>query len=157
MMYLSREERAEILAVQLKENGLLSCETLKKILGKEFIPLLVFRTNKLAPLEALVKYLKEELSLSYHEIAVLTARNDRTIWKTYKNASKKEEKNDYSASEIFIPAEVFASRKLSILESLISHLIEKKKLRMPKIASIIGKDNRMLWTIYARAKKKRNK
>ena len=53
------------------------------------IPSHIFKNRKLKVLEALVKYLKEERQLSYHEIAVLLNRNDRTIWTVYSRVKKK--------------------------------------------------------------------
>lgn len=53
-------------------------------------PLSIFRDRKLSVLESVVKFLKEEHDLKYHEIAVLLNRDDRTIWTTYKRGLKKE-------------------------------------------------------------------
>jgi len=54
-----------------------------------FIPLTIFENRDLGPLENLVVYLKDKLSLSYHEIAVLIKRDDRTVWTSYKKGKKK--------------------------------------------------------------------
>ena len=53
------------------------------------IPLDVLLDRNVAVLEAIVEYLKEKKNLTYHEIAVLTNRNDRTIWTVYNRAKKK--------------------------------------------------------------------
>ena len=53
------------------------------------IPSYIFKDRSLSVLEAIVKYLKEERMLSYHEIAVLLKRNDRTIWTVYSRVKKK--------------------------------------------------------------------
>ena len=53
------------------------------------IPSSIFRDRKLAPLESITEYLKDNLSMSYHEIAVLLNRDDRTIWTCYHRAKKK--------------------------------------------------------------------
>ena len=53
------------------------------------IPSYIFKDRKLSVLEAIVKYLKEERQLSYHEIAVLLKRDDRTIWTVYNRVKKK--------------------------------------------------------------------
>jgi len=55
------------------------------------IPLKIFRDRNFKPLEAICRYMKDELKLSYHEIALLLNRNDRTIWTCYHRAKKKEE------------------------------------------------------------------
>lgn len=56
---------------------------------KFWIPISIFSGTKLSALESLVAYLKDEFSLSYHEIAVLLKRDDRTIWTVYQRAIKK--------------------------------------------------------------------
>ncbi|RJQ17200.1 hypothetical protein C4573_04065 [Candidatus Woesearchaeota archaeon] len=53
------------------------------------IPSSIFQDRALKVLEILVEYLKEERALSYHEIAVLLNRDDRTIWTVYQRAKKK--------------------------------------------------------------------
>jgi len=58
-----------------------------------WIPLSIFTNRKFSALEVLVSYLKEEFSLSYHEIAILLKRDDRTIWTVYQRAGKKNAKS----------------------------------------------------------------
>ena len=53
------------------------------------IPSNVFRDRSLSVLEVLVEYLKEKQQLSYHEIAELLNRDDRTIWTVYYRAKQK--------------------------------------------------------------------
>jgi len=53
------------------------------------IPVEIFQDRKVAVLERLSEYLKDKLALSYHEIAVLLNRDDRTIWTCYNRAKKK--------------------------------------------------------------------
>ncbi|MEM4268333.1 MAG: hypothetical protein QXK37_05910 [Candidatus Woesearchaeota archaeon] len=57
--------------------------------NKVFIPVEVIRNRNLGPLECIVKYLKEKRGLSYHQIAEILERDDRTIWVTYRNSIKK--------------------------------------------------------------------
>jgi len=54
------------------------------------IPSSLFRDRKLAPLEAITEFLKDQKGMSYHEIAVLLNRDDRTIWTCYSRAKKKQ-------------------------------------------------------------------
>ncbi|MEK6887206.1 MAG: hypothetical protein AABW88_05230 [Nanoarchaeota archaeon] len=56
------------------------------------IPISVLSNRSLATLESVVVYLKENLNLTYHQIAELLNRDDRTIWTCYNRASKKREK-----------------------------------------------------------------
>lgn len=53
------------------------------------IPTSAVRHRDISILEAIVVYLKDIQSLTYHEIAVLINRDDRTIWTCYNRASKK--------------------------------------------------------------------
>lgn len=53
------------------------------------IPSYIFKDRNLSVLEVIATYLKEERMLSYHEIAVLLKRNDRTIWTVYNRVKKK--------------------------------------------------------------------
>ena len=55
------------------------------------IPLKVLRDRNLSVLEAISEYLHDEKNLTYHEIAVLMKRDDRTIWTCYQRAKKKRE------------------------------------------------------------------
>jgi len=56
------------------------------------IPSNIFRDRNLSVLEVLVEYLKEQRNMTYHEIAVLLNRDDRTIWTVYNRAKKKRNK-----------------------------------------------------------------
>lgn len=58
-----------------------------------FIPLSLFYDRKYSPLEAVVRYLKEDCKQSYHQIALLLNRDDRTIWSTYHRMKIKLEKS----------------------------------------------------------------
>ena len=49
----------------------------------------IFHNRSLTIFESLVKYLKEEKSLNFHEISILLNRDERNIWTIYKNSSKK--------------------------------------------------------------------
>ena len=55
------------------------------------IPLDIISDRTLSVLEAIVEYLHEKKSLSFHQIAVLTKRDDRTIWTCYSRAKKKRQ------------------------------------------------------------------
>jgi len=56
------------------------------------IPSHILTDRSVSVLEAIVKYLKEKKNLTYHEIAVLLNRDDRTIWTVYQRARKKHAK-----------------------------------------------------------------
>ena len=146
---LSEEDKISLISAlieQLKEKN-----TQKKING---IPLGIFSNKFLSTLEAVVKYTKENLKLRFVEIANNLNRSSKTIWTTYRNASKKmpSEFSDFS-EDIIIPFSVFSDRRYSTLESLVIHL---KKLDMSnrEIAKALNLDDSTIWTIASRAKKK---
>ena len=112
-------------------------------------------TKKLTILEAIVKYLKENLDISYSEIAKLINRDERNIWHTYDVAKKKlKEKFVLKDSEFFIPLSIFSNRKLSILENLVFYLKQEFNLSYHKIAVVIHRNDRTVWTVYQKAKRK---
>jgi len=53
------------------------------------IPSRILRDRTLSILEAIVEYLREERGLTFHQIAVLLNRDDRTIWTVYRRAKEK--------------------------------------------------------------------
>ena len=57
-----------------------------------FFPIELFSQREIGLLESLVEYLKEHQNMTYHEIAVMLNRNDRTIWTAYKQAKRKRGK-----------------------------------------------------------------
>ena len=57
------------------------------------IPSFIFKDRRLSVLEAIVEYLKDEKKLTFHQIAVILNRDDRTIWTCYSRAKKKRKNN----------------------------------------------------------------
>ncbi|MFH1133548.1 MAG: hypothetical protein V1735_03595 [Nanoarchaeota archaeon] len=53
------------------------------------IPIAVLQDRKVKVLEAIVEYLKDIQGLTYHEIAELLNRDDRTIWTVYSRVKRK--------------------------------------------------------------------
>lgn len=121
------------------------------------IPLYIFR-NGLSGLEAISKYLHEVNGLRYCEIAKLLARDDRTVWDAYNSAQEKSNSEFIDEeTQYFIPVSIFQNRVFSVLESLTIYLKENCGLRYCKIATLLGKDQRTVWTVYQRVLKKRKK
>ena len=136
---------------KLKQNYKLSNEDFVKEIKKYIpIPISIFKNN--SPLEALVKYLKENLNLSLSEISRLLNRDQRTIWVTYDNAKKSIKELDTS-SKINIPLNYFAERELSVLENLVDFLVDLK-FSLSKISELLERDYKTIYTIYTRIKKK---
>ncbi len=63
-------------------------ELIKKRGGEIILPISIFN-KELGMLEAASLYLKDELNLSFNDIAKLLKRNYKTIWTSYKKASQK--------------------------------------------------------------------
>lgn len=121
------------------------------------VPSTIFLDRELAPLECITEYLKEE-GLSYHEIAVLLERDDRTIWTCYNRATKKRQqkpKMQQAAKEaVGIPLEIFKDRTFAPLERMATHLKDNNMLSFHEIAVLLNRDDRTIWTCYHRAQKK---
>ncbi len=56
-----------------------------------------------------------------------------------------------------LPLSFFSNRKLGILESLVKSLKENFNLNYSKIAEIINRDDRTVWTAYYKSKEKLSK
>lgn len=53
------------------------------------IPIEVLQDRNLGLLQSVTVYLKDKRNLTFHDIAKLLKRDDRTIWSTYNKAKKK--------------------------------------------------------------------
>ena len=114
-------------------------------------------TKDLGALESLVKYMRENLKMSYIEIAKCLSRDERTIWTAYKKATEKHKHQlEIKRTGIMIPLSIFENKELTALESLILYLKEKG-FNFKEIADILDRDQRNIWTVYSRAKKKMDK
>ena len=47
---------------------------------KILVPVKIFSDRKLSILENISMYMKDRFNMSYHEIAIVLGKNDRTIW-----------------------------------------------------------------------------
>ena len=118
------------------------------------VPLSIFSMD-LSPLESLVKYLKENLGLRFHEIASNLNRYDRSIWHTYSHVkSKSKVAFELKKESYFIPISIFRNRKLSVLENLVVYLKDNVHLTVKKISVLLNKSVSTILTAYNRAKKK---
>jgi len=117
------------------------------------IPATIF-SKKLGVLESLIKYMKENLNMKYKEIANELKRDQRTIWTAYKKAiEKQKEQIKPKETDIMLPISIFKDERLTILESIILYL-KSKELKYSEIAKLLDRDQRNIWTIYSRTKKK---
>ena len=56
------------------------------------IPTYIFRDRSVAVLECMVEFMKDKRQLSYHQIALMLNRDDRTIWTVYNRTKSKRKK-----------------------------------------------------------------
>jgi len=150
----------------LKESGLsseqiieLANKLLKVPVEEEVkVPISVFKNDKLGSLETIVKYLRENLLLSFKQIGALTNRNDIALAVSYRNAKRKLAEK-FVVEEIaayFIPVKILQDRNLSVLENIVSYLKDTFGLTYHKIALLLNRNDRTIWTVYQRALKKKN-
>jgi hypothetical protein len=117
---------------------------------KDTIPLSIFSNRKLGVLEALVKYMKENMGMGYAQISKVLKRDNRTIWATYDNALKKDPmRKEYADQSRPIPISIFADRSQGVLETLAKHC-STHGLSNAKIAHLLSRDNRTIWTVLNR-------
>ncbi|MBU2561879.1 MAG: hypothetical protein KKD17_06280 [Nanoarchaeota archaeon] len=121
---------------------------------EEAVPVSIFSTS-LSPSESLCKYLKENRSLSFHEIAVILNRDDRSVWTSYARALRKSSNAIVPKEEdILVPLPVFQDRSMSILEHVVNYLKTNYNLSNSKIARAINKNPSSIATVANRASAK---
>ena len=121
------------------------------------VPISVFNNEYLSSLENIVKYLRENLLLSFRQIAELTNRNEIALAVTYRNAKRKMEAK-FVVTEISpysIPVSILKDRNLSVLENIAAYLKDSFGLNYHGVAVLLNRDDRTIWTVYNRAKKKK--
>jgi len=138
-----------------KENLVVKNET-SSSLNSIKLPVSLFQNNPLSGLETITKFIKEELNMSFSEIAQILNRDDRTIWGAYNSACKKMEGRFEVMEDCqTFPVEILQDRRVSVLEAITEYLKDKHALRYCQIASLLNRNDRTVWTVYKRAKKKR--
>jgi hypothetical protein len=119
-----------------------------------FIPVSIFSNSKLSCLEAAVKYLRENERVSNADVARLLGRKQAAAWITYRNAKRKLTKQlEPARPDLMIPTEALSSG-LSALESIAFYLNQKYSMGYTRIAKLLGRDPRTIWTVCSRAKRK---
>ncbi len=154
---LSKEDKIELISFFISDLKRLHDVSEQEILGRKevSIPFGVFDNDALSSLEAIVKYLKEELKLRFSRIAKLLNRSNKTIWATYHNAAKKMPSAFGPVSRnIMIPVSAIANRSYSTLESVVG-FIKDLDYSNHEVALMLHLDDRTIWTVYDRVKKKR--
>ncbi|MBR9699934.1 hypothetical protein GOV09_05745 [Candidatus Woesearchaeota archaeon] len=121
------------------------------------IPASLFKT-RVSPLEAVVLFLHLKYKCTQTQMAEILHRDHTTIWTTLDNAWKKTTKAQFlqsiEESEILIPVHLLSNRRLSILEVVASYIKDKYSLKYREIATLLDRDDRTVWTVIDRARKK---
>lgn len=117
------------------------------------IPVSLFNTQ-LSTLEVLAKYLHEVQEKSFADIARLLNRDQRTIWHAYNRAVTKKASIAVNESPYTILLSLFAQRKFSALEVLVSYLRERYSLSFVEIGSLLQLHPKTVWTSYHRKQHK---
>ncbi len=124
----------------------------RKAEDQESIPVEIF-SQKLSPAEAVVKYLKENRQISFHEIALKINRDERGIWSSYARAKTKQPSSFRIVKSVqTIPMSILRNRKLAMLEAVVFYLKEKQDFSVDKIARLLNKSKSTIYTAYSRAK-----
>ncbi|HOI18775.1 MAG TPA: hypothetical protein PLX15_02840 [Candidatus Woesearchaeota archaeon] len=127
--------------------------TNKTALIEYLIPISVF-SNKSAPLQSLIRYLKEIKKVKNCDIAKTINRSQKTIYSSYiqsKDYSFNVNKND----SIKIPLLELANSNSTISENLIYFLKSKENLKTVEIAIILKRSPSCISQIHKRSIKKR--
>jgi hypothetical protein len=128
---------------------------LKKDEPEQKVPASIFAHRELGVLEALVKYLKENLGFGYSKIAQLINRDERTVWTAYKDASEKLKSRFVPKDERHqIPCSVFHARELGPLEVLAVYLRDHEHLSFQESSALLNRNYRTVWLSYRNGMKK---
>ena len=145
---LSQEEKIELLFSLVM--------SLKEKKDSDLIPVSIFDNEKLSILEALVKYMKENLRLRHVAIGTILRRSDKTIWTTYQKSKQKMPESFASIfSDINIPVSAFSDRTFTAFESLV-YWLKERGMTNHEIGVRLHRDDRTIWSVYDRVKKKKN-
>ncbi|MBU3941589.1 MAG: hypothetical protein KKF74_01620 [Nanoarchaeota archaeon] len=148
-------EKAKKLLLPIKEKYKLTFDELEKLAEEELSFPATILNKKLTVLESVVKYLKEEQGVSLRRISNLLGRDERNIWHIYNRTRKKYSKKFVIKKiGLWIPVNIFSNTKLSALEVIVSYLKEEFSLTYHEIAILLKRDDRTIWTVYQRARKK---
>ena len=148
-------ELKELYSKLKKKYNLSAVDIIGEIEHGVVLPCSIFN-KKLSPLETVSKYFKENLDLSFKEIAKLINRSEKTIWQAY-SSSKKKYPSQFEIKEFkfIIPVSKISDRRYSLFENIVWYLKTDLNLSYHKIAVLLKRDDRTIWTVYHRAEKKR--
>lgn len=123
--------------------------------SEQSIPLEILRTQELSSLEAITKFLRENRKWSYKKIGQLLNREAHTLATTYAVAKRKKSQlfsEKVEKDSLKIPFTAF-KKNLSILEAICTYL-HSINYTYVEISKLLLKNQRTIWTVCNRAKKK---
>ncbi|MBW2965043.1 hypothetical protein KY363_06305 [Candidatus Woesearchaeota archaeon] len=144
--------QAQDSVARLSELGMTSTQAAKLVSTHQGIPFSVFNTQ-LGTLESAVKYLREELSLSYESIGALLGRGPGPIGVTYRRTRSKHPARLTVTPGESLPFNAFRDRRLSVLESAANYLAAQGH-DWHEIAQIMRRNDKTIWTVLDRARRK---
>ncbi|HLG24318.1 MAG TPA: hypothetical protein VI564_05310 [Candidatus Nanoarchaeia archaeon] len=118
-----------------------------------FIPVSIFN-HELSSLELVTKYLHENKGIGLKKIAGLLGRSSANIWNSYKRSQKKFPQKLTAKDSVLIPLNSITNKKLSLLENIVSYLKDSLKLSYHEIAVMLKRDDRTVWTVYSKVRRK---
>jgi hypothetical protein len=145
-------------ALNLKNSARLEGKRLKLSIVDDdeavgMIPTSVF-SKDLGILETVVKYLHENERLGLRDISHILKRTQNNIAVSYRNSTLKQPKPyQRLISPISIPITIFSSR-YTCFESICLYMKDTLCLSFHGIGKLLDRNERTVWTIYKRAKKK---
>ena len=143
-------------AEDLKQKYDLDLVRLFEYLGEKevLIPLSIFN-SKLSALETVCRYMHDNLGIGFKRIGGLLSRSEKTVWQAYNHSLRKYKKTlKPGKGEYVIPVSALSDRKLSNLEAIVSYVKERYGLKFSEISVLLHRDQRTVWTVYNRARKK---
>ena len=152
---------AQIIGTLRREHSLSAAQILDVLAEKKavaevseaYVPTAIF-SGRLSCLEAIVKYLKENKTSTFHDIGKLLKRNERSLWKTYQNAKRKmPEHLAVEESEFSFPLQILHDTSRGVVEAVVTWLHDSKGLTYHQIAVLMKRDDRSVWTAYNRRRR----
>jgi predicted DNA-binding protein (UPF0251 family) len=152
---LPRNAQVEVVSSLLREVAREKSVHPAELLDDVVVPFGIFSQDKLSCLEAIVKYLKEVKGMKLAAIASAVGRDSSTVWATYAKAARKmPEPFSRVRDDVVMPVSVIADRSLSVLEHVVT-FAKKLGFSNHEIAVMLHLDDRTIWSVLNRARKKR--
>jgi len=121
------------------------------------IPSTILQNRNLGVLEIICKYLKENCSHSFKDIASMLSRDQRVVWMSYNSARKKMKELFFIGDpKVWVPVKALNEKNLGMLQLICRYLKDNLGLSYHEIAVLLNRDDRTIWTAYNKAKKDGN-